>query len=307
MHNGLSLTNNYREMKLNYKQTEKRPENSFHVKQDRMPCIEQDWHFHKELELIYFIKSTGTLYVGNSIGNFVAGELYMIGSNVPHLFRNYKEYYDNRIEDEAVNLVVVKFNPEFLGSRFMELVETKKLEFLFQKANRGLKFSKAATYLVHNHILGLVNNQGLSNIIGLLKVLDILSVSENYTPLCSEVITNQYNKNEKERMAKIISFLTDNFDKKIELEEVASIAYMTPNAFCRYFKKRTHKSFTQYLNEIRLRNACKLLIEGDNPISKVCYQSGFNTLTNFNRQFKSLMKVTPTEYKKKYNNSIETF
>lgn len=287
-------------MKLKYKQTERRPENSFHVRQERIPCIEQDWHFHNELELIYFIKSTGTLYVGNSIGNFVAGELYMIGSNVPHLFINYKEYYENHIEDEAVNLIVIKFDPDFLGSQFMRLTETKKLESLFQNANRGLKFSKAVSYLAHNHILGLVNNQGLSNIVGLLKILDILSVSENYTPLCSEVIVNQYNKSERDRMAKVISFITENFDKKIELEEVASIAYMTPNSFCRYFKKRTHKSFTQYLNEIRLRNACKLLIEGESQISSICYQCGFNTLTNFNKQFKSLMKETPTQYLERY-------
>jgi AraC-like DNA-binding protein/mannose-6-phosphate isomerase-like protein (cupin superfamily) len=283
-------------MRLKYKQTEKMPENSFHVRQERIPCIEQDWHFHTELELIYFIKSAGTLYVGNSIGNFVPGELYMIGSNVPHLFRNYKEYYENYIEGEAVNLVVIKFEPDFLGSRFMELIETKKLESLFQKANRGLKFSKAATYLVHNHILGLVNNQGLSKIIIFLTILNILLVSENYTLLCSEAIVNQYNKSERDRMAKVISFITENFDKKIELEEVASIAYMTPNSFCRYFKKHTHKSFTQYLNEIRLRNACKLLIEGESQISSIGYQCGFNTLTNFNKQFKSLMKETPTQY-----------
>ncbi len=289
-------------MKLTYKQTERRPENSFLARQDRIPCIEHNWHFHKELELIYFIKSTGTRYVGNSIGNFGPGELYLIGSNVPHLFRNDREYYADQVEDEAVNLVVIKFEPQFLGTGFLDLTEAKKLQLLFQNAERGLKFSKAAAYLVHNHILGLVGNQGLSSIIGLLKILDILSVSENYTALCSEVITNSNSKNEKDRMARVISYLTDNFDQKIELEKVASIAYMTPNAFCRYFKKRTHKSFTQYLNEIRLRHACKLLIEGDLQISTVCYQSGFNTLTNFNRQFKALMNLTPSEYAEKYNN-----
>ena len=175
---------------------------------------------------------------------------------------------------------------------------------MFQRANLGLKFSKAATYLVHNYILGLVGNQGLSRIIGLLKILDILSVGENYKTLCLEAITTTYNKNEKDRMGRVITFLTENFDKKIELDEVSSIAFMTPNAFCRYFKKKTKKSFTQYLNEIRLRHACKLLIEGEMQIATICYQSGFNTLTNFNRQFKNLMKVTPTEYMEKYNETL---
>ncbi|RKN80918.1 AraC family transcriptional regulator [Ulvibacterium marinum] len=292
-------------MKLTYKQTERKPENSFLVRQDRMPCIEQDWHFHKELELIYFIKSSGTRYVGNSIGNFAPGELYLIGSNVPHLFRNNKEYYSDMLEDEAVNLVVIKFESEFLGTVFLDLAETKKLHALFQKANRGVKFSKAVTHLVHNYILGMVGDEGLSRIVSLLKILDILSISENYVPLCSEVIINNYNQNEKDRMARVISFLTENFDRKIELDQVASIAYMTPNAFCRYFKKRTKKSFTQYLNEIRLRHACKLLIEGELQISTICYQSGFNTITNFNRQFKTLMGVTPSNYMERYRNAAE--
>ncbi|WP_282160578.1 AraC family transcriptional regulator [Ulvibacterium marinum] len=292
-------------MKLTYKQTERKPENSFLVRQDRMPCIEQDWHFHKELELIYFIKSSGTRYVGNSIGNFAPGELYLIGSNVPHLFRNNREYYSDMLEDEAVNLVVIKFESEFLGTVFLDLAETKKLNTLFQKANRGVKFSKAVTHLVHNYILGMVGDEGLSRIVSLLKILDILSISENYVPLCSEVIINNYNQNEKDRMARVISFLTENFDRKIELDQVASIAYMTPNAFCRYFKKRTKKSFTQYLNEIRLRHACKLLIEGELQISTICYQSGFNTITNFNRQFKTLMGVTPSNYMERYRNAAE--
>lgn len=296
----VKYTNTILTMKLTYKQTERKPENSFLARQDTLPCIEQDWHFHKELELIYFMKSTGTRYVGNSIGNFGPGELYLIGSNVPHLFKNHKEYYEDENVAGAVDLIVVKFEKSFLGDAFLNLTESKRLQQLFQKADRGLKFSKAVTYLVHSYMVGLVGSNGLSSVIGLLNVLDILSISENYEPLCSEVITNTFNKNEKERMARVILYLTENFEKKIELEKVASIAYMTPNAFCRYFKKRTHKSFTQYLNEIRLRHACKLLIEGELQISAICYQSGFNTLTNFNRQFKGLMNVTPSEYMEKY-------
>jgi len=112
-------------MKLTYKQTERSPECSFLVRQDTIPCIEHDWHFHPELELIYFLKSTGTRYVGNSIGSFGPGELYLIGSNVPHLFRNEKEYYENNGELEAVDLIIVKFDRDFLGEGFLDLAETK--------------------------------------------------------------------------------------------------------------------------------------------------------------------------------------
>lgn len=291
-------------MKLTYKQTDRKPENSFLARQDTMPCIEQDWHFHPELELIYFLKSTGTRYVGNSIGNFEAGQLYLIGSNVPHLFRNHREYYDGNGENEAADLIVVKFESDFLGESFRNLPEAQRLQSLFENANRGLQFSKAATYLVHNHMMGLVWAQGLSRIVGLLKILDILSVSENYSFLCTNGFDNSYKKNEKERMARIISYLNENFENKIELETVASIAHMAPNAFCRYFKKRTQKSFIQYLNEIRIGHSCKLLIEGDLQITTVCYQSGFNTLTNFNRQFKTIMDMTPTQYMEQYQTKM---
>ncbi|WP_282055810.1 AraC family transcriptional regulator [Maribacter luteus] len=292
-------------MKLTYKKTNVKPENSFLARQDTMPCIEQDWHFHPELELIYFLKSTGTRYVGNSIGNFEEGELYLIGSNVPHLFRNHREYYNDNDEEGAVDLIVVKFKSDFLGEAFKELPETKRIQILFENANRGLQFSKAATYLVHTQMMGLVRAEGLSRIVGLLKILDILSVSENYEFLCSNGFDNSYKKTEKERMARIISYLNENFENKIELESVASIAHMAPNAFCRYFKKRTQKSFVQYLNEIRIGHACKLLIEGKLQITTICYHSGFNTLTNFNRQFKALMKMTPTEYMEQYKAKIQ--
>ena len=167
-------------------------------------------------------------------------------------------------------------------------------------ANRGINFSGKTCSQVKGTLKGLINGEGFSRLIDLLKVLDILSLSQNYEFLCPEGVNNTFKKNEKERMAKLITFLTENFEKKIELEEVASIAHMTPNAFCRYFKRRTQKSFTQYLNEIRIDNACKLLIEGKLPISTICYLTGYNTLTNFNRQFKSIMNTTPSEYMKKY-------
>lgn len=288
-------------MKLTFKQTNRKPENSFLARQDTMPCIEQDWHFHPEIELIYFLKSTGKRYVGNSVGNFEEGELYLIGSNVPHLFRNHREYYDDKDENEAVDLIIVKFEHDFLGEAFEDLPEAKRLQSLFANANRGLKFSKAATYLVHTHMMGLVWATGLSRVVGLLKILDILSVSENYSFLCSNGFDNTYKKSEKERMARVISYLHENFENKIELETVASIAHMAPNAFCRYFKKRTQKSFIQYLNEIRIGHTCKLLIEGELQITTICYQSGFNTITNFNRQFKTIMNKTPTEYMEQYN------
>ncbi len=291
------------QMKLTFKKSDRKPGNSFLVRRDTIPCIEQNWHFHPELELIYFMRSTGTRYVGNSIGSFEPNELYLIGSNVPHLFTNEREYYQNEGVDEGIDIIVVKFEPDFLGSEFLSLTETHKIIKLFENANRGIKFSKPITYLAHNYLVGLVGSEGLSSIIGLLKILDILSVSETFTPLCSEDISHSYKNDEKERMSEILNYLNQNYEKRIELSDLASIAHLTPNSFCRYFKNHTRKSFAQYLSEIRINRACKLLIEGELQISDICYQVGFNTFTNFNRHFKSIMKTTPTEFMKRYEMS----
>jgi AraC-like DNA-binding protein len=287
-------------MKLTYRQVERKPDNAFLARRDTLPCIEDNWHFHKELELIYFVKSQGTRYVGNSIGNFSKGEIYLIGSNLPHLFKNDKAYYQSNSASGAVDLIIVQFEHNFMGEQFATLTESEKLLRLFKMANRGIKFSDEASGLVGKKLKKLIDGKGLSKLIDLLAILDTLSLGKDFEFLCQEGVNNTFKRNEKERMAKLISYLTENFEKKIELDEVASIAHMTPNAFCRYFKRRTQKSFTQYLNEIRIDNACKLLIEGKLPISTICYLSGYNTLTNFNRQFKSIMKVTPSVYMKKY-------
>ncbi|WP_299184159.1 AraC family transcriptional regulator [uncultured Aquimarina sp.] len=289
-------------MRLTYKDVELKPEKTFSVKRANIPCIEEDWHFHKELELIYIIKSTGTRYVGNSINRFESEELYLIGSDLPHLFRNDREYYKScQLDSKAVDIIIVKFKPDFLGDHFLNLTEVQSLKFLFQKANNGLKFCSNSTEEVRNLLIQLVNSEGTLSILKILEILHHLSLNKNYKQLCPRLNNFYFKKDEKEKMAKIINYLNANFDKKIELETIASIANMTPNSFCRYFKKHTHKPFSQFLNEIRIRNACKLLIEGELQIANVCYQSGFNTITNFNRQFRTFMGTTPSEYLKKYD------
>lgn len=293
-------------MKLNYNPSQKTVDQAFAMRQDRIPCIEQNWHYHPEVELIFFKKSSGTRYVGNSIGNFEEGELYLIGSGLPHLFRNDRDYYLDENNEMMVDLIVIKFLPEYLGKEFNHLYEYQDVMRLLMNANRGLKFVNRDVYLVSNLLSGLLGASGLTRIIELLRVLNILAQSTEYEVLCHDRIIDVYNKDEKDRMSSIIKFLTDNFDKTIKLKEVSDIAHMTPNSFCRFFKKRTQKSFSEYLTEIRIRNACQMLIKGEHTISEVCYQSGFNTITNFNRQFKGIKGMTPSEFTKQYQLAPES-
>jgi AraC-like DNA-binding protein len=293
-------------VKLQYKKIDKKPEHSYLARRETIPCLDEHWHFHEEFELIYFLRSSGTRYVGNTINNFKEGEIYLIGSNLPHLFQNDRDYYLGTQTEGAVDLIIVQFNRFFLGEAFYVLPEAINLEVLLQKSFGGLKFSRMTSSLLHSHLVGLPHNKGLSGIINLLKILDVLSISEEYEVICSEAVHSTFRKNEKERMARIISYLTENFEQRIELEEIASVARMAPNAFCRFFKNKTRKSFSQYLNEIRIGHACKMLIEGSHQISEVSYMSGFNSLSNFNRKFKQIMDITPSDYMVKYKGKVES-
>lgn len=288
-------------MKLSYKIIQKEPQNSFLTRRDTLPCLDTDWHFHEEIELIYFLKSRGTRYVGNSIGSFKEGEIYLIGSNLPHLFRNNKDYYGEELVNGAVDLIVVQFRHDFLGETFLNLPDNKVLKVLLENAKRGIRFTGDAVLEMKDTLMLLSENEGFSGLVDLLNVLNELIKSTQFEYLCEPGTGRYFKRTEKERMAKIINFLTQNFHNNINLNEIADLANMTPNAFCRFFKKRTQKSFTKYLNEIRIENACKLLIEGELQIGEVSYFSGFNSLTNFNRQFRNIMNETPTEFLAKFN------
>jgi AraC-like DNA-binding protein len=205
-----------------------------------------------------------------------------------------------------VDLIIVQFREDFLGKEFTVLPETKNLHTLFRKAARGLKFSKPTSSLVHDQLIELPYTGGLPSIIHLLKVLDTLSKSEDCQFICSEGINVTFRENDQIRMSKVINYLTENYNKKITIEEMAAVSSMAPNAFCRFFRNKTDKSFTEYLNEIRIGNACKLLIEGKMQVSQISYLSGFGSLSNFNRKFKQVMGSTPSEYMQKYEHSIES-
>jgi AraC-like DNA-binding protein len=287
-------------MRLNYKILEGQLKTSFPARRETKPYIDNQWHFHEEYELIYFIKGRGVRYIGDTIGNFKEGEIYFIGSNLPHLYKNDKSENVANEEDSSVDQIIIHFREDFLGKNFLMIPETNLLNNLLKKSHFVLKFSSVTASLLHNYLLGITNKEGLGKIIDLLRVLDILSISNDYETISYTGNYTTFSKSDKVRMTKIISYLNDNYNKRIELTKIAEIASMTPNAFCRYFKKNTSKSFSEYLNEIRIGKACKLLIEGEESVSSISNSTGFNTISNFNRRFKIVTGKTPGEYKKKF-------
>ncbi|QDH80068.1 helix-turn-helix transcriptional regulator [Echinicola soli] len=257
------------------------------------------WHYHSELELVYITKSSGTRFIGDNIEQFKEGDLILIGENLPHLWQNDPEYFTAKNEGSA-EAYSIHFNKHFAGADFMMLPEMKGVKNLLDRANQGIKFIgniKSRALGIFEELLVL---EGIHKLVKLMDFLAQLSEEKDYEVLSTDGFSFPLHITGDDRVDKVFSFTFNNFKRNISLEEVAELVHLNPTAFCRYFKKSTKKTYSKFLNEIRVGYACKLLIEERLNISEVGYECGFNNLSNFNRQFKNVMDISPSEYLKKH-------
>ena len=237
-------------------------------------------------------------FLGDTIEPFEPGDLVFIGSNVPHCWRNHTPAL-NDPEHEA-EMLTVQFKRDFLGDDFYKIAETVSiLEFLKSSA-RGIKVNGLTRQRVARLLLKFKKQEGISRILTLISILDILSQSSEIAVLASEEYIHSYSTVGHSRINKVHLYLINNFHNQIMLRDVASVANMSETAFCRYLKLKTGKTFSQFLNEIRVGYACKLLVTSDFNLSEISVECGYNNLSNFSIQFKLLMKQTPKEYQKRY-------
>jgi AraC-like DNA-binding protein len=220
---------------------------------------------------------------------------------VPHITYT-DRLFETRAEDHQVHAIVVYFYPDWLNEQHFNSPELSKIRTLLENMKRGIKVSGDTKVKVIKNVLKLRDTWGLKGIITLLDILLDISEADDYTCLASEGYTQLSNVKEEKRMNDIYQFITTHFKEKITLQEIASIANMTPTAFCKFFRNRTKKTFSNFVNEIRIGYACKLLMRKEVSISEVCFECGFNNVTNFNRYFKKLTKMVPTEYKLHFQN-----
>lgn len=257
------------------------------------------WHYHPEIELVYIVSSQGTRFIGDSIAPFEPGQLVMIGEKLPHLWQNDPAYFEKGagLRAEAITL---HFKKDFAGVFFLEMPEMKAVQDLFQKADQGILFPHAVAEKVKEKMFAIHRMEGFSRLMLFLDLLHDLATTKDYIPISSNGFVHPKERSGDLRIDKVYSFTFSNFRKNISLEEVADVANLNPTAFCRFFKKHTNKNYSRFLNEIRIGYACKLLLEEKLNISEVGYESGFNNLSNFNRQFKSLTGISPSMYLKKH-------
>lgn len=282
-------------MKLILKNSGTQANHKLNIYRRNVPCLDVAWHYHPEFELIYISQSHGIRFVGDSVSPFTPGDLVLVGSYLPHLWRNDLSYYqsDSKLE---VKTIITKFTNDFLGNDLLNKPEFYEIKKLLDESKFGISFGKDLAEKLHADFIELPELSDTEKHIKLLGILNKLSLSENKSILSSSDM-RQSTTESSERIDTVLKYISDNYATNIGLDDIASVACMTTNSFCRFFKKTTNKSFTQFLNEIRIRNASRILVQENLPVSDVCYIVGFNSITNFNKQFKQIMGSTPKNFR----------
>ncbi|MGI9550522.1 MAG: AraC family transcriptional regulator [Aurantibacter sp.] len=249
------------------------------------------------------LKSTGTHFIGDNIERFDEGDVILIGKDLPHMWLNDKSYFD-QTSDILAEAVAVHFKKDFLGDKFLVAPENKRILELIDKARRGVKFVNIEGQIIEE-IQNLLNLKPFKRMIRFIEILNNLANHENIKVLSSPSYLDTLLKTSNKRLDKIYEFVYNNFKENINSKDVAAFIGMNASAFSRYFKRIHRKTFTTYLNEIRVGYACKLLLESDVNITAIGYESGFNNLSNFNRQFKAITKLSPTKYIQFHTHSLD--
>ena len=275
------------------------PAHSFSVRQDLVPYVNNRWHYHPEVELIHFKKGNGTQFIGDSIKQFRPGDIVMVGSQLPHYWRFDDGYFaeDSKL---TADVRVAHFNEAFWGTQFLQLPENKMIRTILEKSKRGVQIVGKTKKIVAELLERMLKSEGTERIILLMEALDAIASCSQISLLSSIGFQHNFEESENDRINAIYEYSLANFKNKIHLEEIASVAMISPNSFCRYFKSRTRKTYSQFLIEIKVGHACKLLIDNKLSIKQLCYESGFNNFASFHKYFKQITGKSPLIYQKEF-------
>ena len=259
--------------------------------------FDKPWHFHKEYELVLIDKAEGTRFIGDHVSHFKDGDLALIGPNIPHLYRNNEDYYKNK--GLVAKSIFIHFTDDFLGKPFFDLPEMKLVRRLLDKSSLGFEVLGNANKYVKQKLVEMKEEIPSKRLLSLLDILIFLSTSNDLKYILSSGFTAS-NSNDTDRINIVLQFIMENYTNDIYIEEIASRLNMSVASFSRYFKHHTRKTFSQYVTQIRIAHACRLLMEDNYNISEICYLSGFDNLSNYHRHFKGLLGVIPKEYKNRF-------
>ncbi|HMO38597.1 MAG TPA: AraC family transcriptional regulator [Saprospiraceae bacterium] len=275
----------------------KTKEASFRVQIDEEPYFYDRLHYHPEWQITFIQRGRGTLFVGGGISRFQEGDVLAIGSNVPHLLKSDSVYYTP--DSPRVAAVSLFFEAHSFGQGFFELPELQPIREWLALTARGIRVLGETRTQLQDLISNTAAQTGFQSLKNLLDTLYVFAKCKEYELLAHASFTEAQREVDGERLNNVLQFSLNNYQQHITLEDAAAVANLSVPAFCRYFKMHTRKSYLRFLHELRISAACKLLAEQKVNISQICYEVGFNNLSNFNRHFKKITGFTPSEYQKK--------
>lgn len=268
---------------------------SFKIWHNGNPYRHNPWHYHPECEITYISKGKGVLFIGDQMMEYGNDELVILGPNLPHEWRSDVGDSPDLYSDSAS----IHFSQNFLGDYFYTLPEASLITKLLDHSIRGIKITDVRVKKeLKTAINALRSTTGLPRIYKLLHILHVISVSDHPVYLSSNSFVASLDQDSDQRIQLIYQYVMKNFKRTLTIDESASVINMTATSFCRFFKERTHKSFVAYLHEVRVGYACRLLLEGKQTVSQVAYESGFGNISNFNKQFLKIKKLTPVQFVK---------
>ncbi len=252
-------------------------------------------HSHRNFELNYIASGSGKRIVGNSISGYAKGDLVLLGPHIPHCWDNLETE-----QDTIAECIVTHFNENIISSDFFNIPELEQVVDLLKNASNGIWFKGKKTEKVGQTLKKMVTLKGLERYIELLKVFHLLlQIDERENLALPSALTNSF-ETDQDQINKIYEYVFNNIQTGIKLKEASALVFKEPGSFCRYFKKKTNQTFMDYVKNVRIGMAAKLLAETDKQITQICYECGYNNLANFNHYFRVIMKKTPSEYRKEF-------
>jgi AraC-like DNA-binding protein len=275
---------------------------SFLVDRYESPNFETPYHQHHELEIVLCDGGHGTKFIGNQTAAYQEGDVDFLGKNLPHWYRANDQYYSSESDKKPASLVI-HFVPEIFGETFWQLPEMKKVAQFINSSKSGFSFGQTVKETIAQKMRAMLKKSASERLVALLELLQFMAETDDKTTMTAD-FEGTNNSKDSNRMHLILDYLMTNFKNDIGLDQLATITNMSKASLCRYFKEKTKRTLVEYINALRLDFSCTLLVQTDRLIIEICEQSGFNNLSNFNRQFVAKYGCSPKDYRRNFLNNI---
>lgn len=275
------------------------PAHSFSVRQDITPFVNNKWHYHPEIELIHIKKGNGKQFIGDSIKTFNDGDVILVGANLPHYWRFDDSYFTGNTTTNT-NVLVAHFSQNFWGEHFLQLPENRNIKQVLDMAHRGIMVNGKTKIAVARLMDRMLKTEGAGRIILLMEILVAIADCSRIDVLSSIGFKQNVSDLDNNRISDVYEYSLVNLKNRITLHEIASVAKVSPNSFCRFFKSHVNKTYSQFLIELKVGTACRLLINNRLNIKQICCESGFHNFASFHKYFKQITGKSPLIYQREF-------